>query len=210
VTVAALALALYLLFILIAFGLRIAIQVRRTGSSGVHRLSGPPGSAEWLAGVGFLLALVLGFAAPLVALLGIADPISALDATAAHLAGVALALAGIGATFLAQLAMGASWRVGVDPAERTALVTDGPFALVRNPIFSAMLPATFGLVLLVPSWIALLAFAGLLAAIELQVRAVEEPHLLRIHGAVYSDYARRVGRFVPALGKLRALREGTD
>jgi len=200
-----LALALYLAFIAVAFGLRTAIQIRRTGSSGVHRLSGPPGSAEWLAGVGFFVALGLGFAAPLLALLGVVEPIGALDATAVHVAGAVLAIAGIVATFLAQLAMGASWRVGVDPEERTALVTDGPFALVRNPIFSAMGPATLGLVLLVPSWIALVAFVGLLAAIELQVRAVEEPHLLRTHGAAYVDYAMRVGRFVPSVGRLNGL-----
>lgn len=197
-----LALSLYVAFIAVAFGLRTAIQVRRTGSSGVHRLSGPPGSAEWLAGVGFFVALGLGFAAPLLALLGVVEPIGTLDTAALHVAGAALAIAGIVATFLAQLAMGASWRVGVDPEERTALVTDGPFALVRNPIFSAMLPATLGLVLLVPSWIALLAFAGLLAAIELQVRAVEEPYLLRTHGTAYADYAMRVGRFAPAVGRL--------
>lgn len=200
-----LALSLYVAFIAVAFGLRTAIQVHRTGSSGVHRLSGPPGSAEWLAGVGFFVALGLGFAAPLLALLGVVGPIGALDAAAVHVAGAALAIAGIVATFLAQLAMGASWRVGVDPEERTALVTDGPFALVRNPIFSAMLPATLGLVLLVPSWIALLAFAGLLAAIELQVRAVEEPYLLRTHGTAYADYAMRVGRFAPAVGRLNGL-----
>lgn len=200
-----LALSLYVAFIAVAFGLRTAIQIRRTGSSGVHRLSGPPGSAEWLAGVGFLVALGLGFAAPLLALLGVVEPIGALDAAALHVAGAVLAIAGIVATFLAQLAMGASWRVGVDPEERTALVTDGPFALVRNPIFSAMLPATLGLVLLVPSWIALLAFAGLLAAIELQVRAVEEPYLLRTHGTAYADYAMRVGRFAPAVGRLNGL-----
>jgi protein-S-isoprenylcysteine O-methyltransferase Ste14 len=200
-----LALALYVAFIVVAFGLRIAIQIRRTGSSGVHRLSGPPGSAEWLAGVGFLLALGLGLAAPLLALLGVVEPISALDTTAVHVVGVLLAIAGIVATFLAQLAMGASWRVGVDTEERTALVTDGPFALVRNPIFSAMLPATLGLVLLVPSGIALLAFVGLFVAIELQVRAVEEPYLLQMHGDAYADYAVRVGRFVPAMGRLDGL-----
>lgn len=55
-----LALSLYVVFAVVAFGLRTAIQIRRTGSSGVHRLSGPPGSAEWLASVGFLLALAMG------------------------------------------------------------------------------------------------------------------------------------------------------
>jgi protein-S-isoprenylcysteine O-methyltransferase Ste14 len=200
-----LALALYVAFIAVAFGLRITIQIRRTGSSGVHRLSGPPGSAEWLAGLGFLLALGLGLAAPLLALFGVVEPIAALDTTAVHVVGAALAVAGIVATFLAQLAMGASWRIGVDTEEHTALVTDGPFGLVRNPIFSAMLPATLGLVLLVPSWIALLAFVGLFVAIELQVRTVEEPYLFQMHGDAYADYAVQVGRFVPAVGRLDGL-----
>ena len=98
--------------------------------------------------------------------------------------------------------MGTSWRIGVDHEERTDLVTTGPFALVRNPIFSAMIPTALGLVLLVPSWVAILGFVGLIAALELQVRVVEEPYLLKAHGDRYADYARRVGRFVPGLGRL--------
>lgn len=34
-------------------------------------------------------------------------------------------------------------------------------------------------------------FVALLAAIELQVRAVEEPYLLRTHSTAYADYAMR-------------------
>jgi protein-S-isoprenylcysteine O-methyltransferase Ste14 len=98
--------------------------------------------------------------------------------------------------------MGTSWRIGVDPAERTALVTSGPFALVRNPIFAAMLPTALGLTLLVPSWVAIAGLLGLLVALELQVRVVEEPYLLRAHGEKYAGYAARVGRFVPGMGLL--------
>jgi len=200
--VLALALVLYLVYLALAFGLRTLIQLRHTGSSGFHGLGGRPGSAEWIAGVGFAVALLLGAAAPLLALLGAVEPIAALDTSAAHLAGAVLAVAGIGATLYAQIAMGASWRIGVDPAERTQLVTDGPFALVRNPIFAAMAPTALGLALLVPSWVALAGLAGLVAALELQVRVVEEPYLLRVHGAPYAAYAARVGRFVPGVGRL--------
>jgi protein-S-isoprenylcysteine O-methyltransferase Ste14 len=49
------------------------------------------------------------------------------------------------------------------------------------------------------------AFVGLFVAIELQVRAVEEPYLLQMHGDAYADYAVRVGRFVPAMGRLDGL-----
>jgi protein-S-isoprenylcysteine O-methyltransferase Ste14 len=110
---------------------------------------------------------------------------------------------GLTATFYAQLAMGRSWRVGVDEAERTDLVTIGPFRLVRNPIYSAMLPAFLGLVLMTPNALALAALALLFVALELQVRVVEEPHLLRAHGDEYAEYAARVGRFVPAVGRGR-------
>jgi protein-S-isoprenylcysteine O-methyltransferase Ste14 len=137
-------------------------------------------------------------------LLDVVEPVDALDVTAAHAAGIALAIAGIAATFYAQVAMGASWRIGVDPGERTALVTSGPFALVRNPIFAAMLPTALGLTLLVPSWIAIAGFVGLVVALELQVRVVEEPYLRQAHGEGYVAYAARVGRFLPGVGRLRA------
>lgn len=206
VSMATLALLLYLVYLVLAFGLRTLIQVRRTGSTGFHGLGGRPGSAEWIAGVGFTVALLVGAAAPVLALLDVVEPIAALDTTAVHIAGLVLAVGGIGLTFYAQVAMGASWRIGVDPAERTQLVTSGPFALVRNPIFAAMLPTALGLTLLVPSWVALTGLAGLVVALELQVRVVEEPYLLRAHGEAYARYAARVGRFVPGVGRLDVLR----
>lgn len=198
-----LALILYAVYLVLAFGLRTLIQLRRTGSTGFHGLGGRPGSPEWIAGVGFALALVVGAAAPVLALLDVVEPISALDVGPVHVVGLALALAGIAATFYAQVAMGASWRIGVDREERTVLVTAGPFALVRNPIFAAMLPTALGLTMLVPSWVAIMGLFGLVVALELQVRVVEEPYLLRAHGDSYAGYAARVGRFLPRIGRLR-------
>jgi protein-S-isoprenylcysteine O-methyltransferase Ste14 len=197
---AAIALVLYAVYLVLAFGLRTAIQLRRTGSTGFHGVGGRPLSPEWLAGVGFAAAIVLGLAAPVLSLLGVVPAIVALHATGAHVAGAILAAAGIAATLSAQLAMGTSWRIGVDESERTELVTTGPFALVRNPIFAAMIPTAVGLVLLVPSWIAILGLVGLVAALELQVRIVEEPYLLRAHGDAYAAYAARTGRFAPGVG----------
>lgn len=65
---AELALILYVVYLALAFGLRTVIQLRRTGSTGFHGIGGKPGSAEWLAGVGFVLALVFGASAPVLAL----------------------------------------------------------------------------------------------------------------------------------------------
>ncbi|MGD9734257.1 MAG: isoprenylcysteine carboxylmethyltransferase family protein [Solirubrobacterales bacterium] len=201
---ATLALILYAVYLVLAFGLRTLIQLRRTGSTGFHGLGGRPGSPEWIAGVGFTVALLVGAAAPVLALLDVFEPISALDVTAAHVVGVVLAIGGIAATFYAQVAMGTSWRIGVDHEERTQLVTTGPFAFVRNPIFAAMLPTALGLTLLVPSWVALAGLAGLMIALELQVRVVEEPYLMSVHRDTYAGYAARVGRFIPGVGLLRA------
>lgn len=203
---AAAALVLYGVTLTLTFGVRIAVQVRRTGSTGVHGVARGASPFEWFAGTLFVFGLAACAAAPALALLDVLEPIPALDGTVGHAVGIALAVSGIVLTFLAQLAMGDAWRIGVDPEERTQLVTGGPFKLVRNPIYSAMFPAVLGLVLMVPS---ILAIAGLLAlaiGLELQVRLVEEPHLLRAHGDEYADYAARVGRFAPGLGTLHSVR----
>ena len=202
VGMAGIALALYAVYGALAFGARVVVHLRRTGTSGLKGLSGRPGSIEWLAGVGFVLALALGVAAPGLAAADLVEPIGALDTTTAHAVGLALFALGLGGTVLAQAAMGASWRIGVDERERTELVTRGPFAVVRNPIYAAMIPAIGGLALLVPSVVALAGWLLLVAALEAQTRLVEEPHLLRTHGREYALYAARVGRFVPRAGRL--------
>jgi protein-S-isoprenylcysteine O-methyltransferase Ste14 len=195
------ALGLYTLYLVLAVGLRAWLQARRTGQSGFKGVSGRPGSLEWSAGVLFCVAIAVGVAAPVLDVNGVLDPLDALDSAGVRATGVALFLAGLCATLYAQLAMGESWRIGVDEEERTDLVTAGPFGLVRNPIFSAMLPTSLGLALLVPNVVALAGLAALLIALEIQVRLVEEPYLLRVHGQSYRQYVARVGRFVPGLGR---------
>lgn len=197
-----LALALYVIYLAVAFGLRTWLQLRRTGESGFKGISGRPGSLEWTAGVLFAVALAIGVAAPILDVADVLEPLDALDSAGVRAAGAALFAVGLSATLYAQIAMGESWRIGVDEEERTALVTSGPFAAVRNPIFAAMLPTSIGLALVVPNAVAIVGVAALFAALEIQVRLVEEPYLLRVHGEDYRGYAARVGRFVPGLGRL--------
>ena len=199
-----LALGFYVLYMALAFGLRTWLQLRRTGESGFKGISGPPGSREWTAGVLFAIAIAIGVAAPMLDVTGVIDPLDALDSAGLRATGIAIFVVGVVGTLYAQIAMGESWRIGVDEQERTALVTAGPFALVRNPIFAAMLPTSLGLALLVPNVVALAGLVALAGALEIQVRLVEEPYLLRTHGDAYRDYAARVGRFVPGLGRLDA------
>ncbi|MFA5708023.1 MAG: isoprenylcysteine carboxylmethyltransferase family protein [Mycolicibacterium sp.] len=195
------ALILYLIFAALGFGWRSWTQYRHTGSTGFRGISGRPGSLEWLAGAGFIAAILAGLAAPLLQLLGILAPVAALNASWIQTSGTVLAVAGIAATLYAQRDMGLSWRIGVDPSETTTLVRNGVFGLVRNPIFTAMLVFAAGITLMTPNPLALAAFLVLLATIELQVRVVEEPYLNAAHGQAYRDYCEMVGRFVPHIGR---------
>jgi protein-S-isoprenylcysteine O-methyltransferase Ste14 len=197
-----LALALLGVYFLLAFAGRVLVQLRLTGSTGINGVTGRPGSAEWVAGVLLLAAVVTVPLGAALDLAGTVGPVPALDGGAAHAAGIALFALGCAGTLYAQLAMGASWRIGVREEDQTALVTGGPFALVRNPIFSAMVAALAGVVLLSPNVVSLGGLALLVVSLELQVRVVEEPHLLRTQPA-YPAYAVRVGRFVPGVGRLQ-------
>jgi len=102
--------------------------------------------------------------------------------------------------FTSQLTLGRSWRIGVDDRERTELVTRGAFRLVRNPVYSAIQLTTIGLAMLCSTPLAWFACVVQLFALEMQVRAVEEPYLARVHGDAYRAYVARVGRFVPLIG----------
>ena len=186
--------------VLVSF-VRGAIQYRRTGSSPI-RLRDQPGSPQWWARLVSTVGVALAVAAPLAELAGLpAFPL--LDQPVVRWAGVALVVLGIAVTTGSQIAMGGSWRADVDPDARTQLVTGGPFRFVRNPVFTGSAVTVLGLALVVPNVVSLLMLVAFLAGLEIQVRMVEEPYLLRVHGDAYRAYARRTGRFVPGVGRLR-------
>ena len=195
------ALILYLVWAFLAFGWRTIYQRRRTGDSGL-RLHAQPNTAQWWAKIGFAIAILVGVASPLAAVAGL-DNVTALDATWLHIAGIAVTLIGVLLTVAAQYSMGESWRIGVDPEERTELVTAGAFRLVRNPIFTAMLITATGFAMIIPNVISILGLGALFVALEVQVRLVEEPYLRTVQGDEYRAYAQSAGRFAPGIGRIR-------
>ena len=197
------ALVLFGVFAALGFGWRSWEQRRRTGSTGFRGVSGRLGSAEWFAGSGFVAAPAVAVLASILQLLDVAAPVAVLHSPWIQIGGIVVAIVGIFATVYAQLDMGDSWRIGVDPGETTTLVRTGVFGSVRNPIFIAMITFGFGIALVTPNLVALAGFLLLVATIELQVRIIEEPYLLTVHGDDYRSYLTNVGRFMPGVGVSR-------
>jgi protein-S-isoprenylcysteine O-methyltransferase Ste14 len=195
------AVGLLVVYLAFAFGVRVGVALRTTGRTGIASLGGAP-PLELLGGGLFVTALAMGSLNPVLVLADVIEPIEDLETDALRALGFLCCGVGIAGTFLAQMAMGASWRIGVDESERTELVTGGVFALCRNPIYTFMVVAWVGFALLVPTWLSLASIPAGIVAFQVQVRLVEEPHLLRAHGEPYRAWASRVGRFVPGLGSL--------
>ena len=190
-------------FGVLTFGVRVVIQLRRTGRTGLIGLREGAGAADWGSGILFIGGMAMGVASPVLVLNDALDPISALDVDALHAIGIVLGAAGGLAVFAAQLGMGESWRIGVSDEERTDLVTRGWFAVCRNPIYTSMIVGWFGLALIVPTWLGIAAVVVIAVGLEIQVRLVEEPYLVRTHDKEYGAYAARVGRFIPGVGRLK-------
>jgi protein-S-isoprenylcysteine O-methyltransferase Ste14 len=110
-------------------------------------------------------------------------------------AGVLLCLAGMFLFFLSLVSFGKSFRVGIDQDHPDKLVTTGIFAFSRNPIYVAFGVVLLGEFLIFPNWILL---AYLVAAKWLFHRQVlrEEEYLRKHYGEPYSEYCRRVRRYL--------------
>lgn len=193
-----LALVLQAGFLTVAFVGRTIKHHRLTGDAGFRWQRHDP--IARLSGVLFAASLVTGTVGVGLAAMSATTLWNVLDGGGALTVGIVLFLAGCVVTLVSQSAMGASWRIGVDPGERTELVTDGPFGVARNPIFSGMIAAAVGLAMIAPTVLTFLAVVLLVVAVELQVRRVEEPYLHATPG--WDAYARRVGRFVPRVGRI--------
>ena len=181
---------------LIACGWRPWLQYRRHGTWGIVLFrSGNPG--QTFRDVMMVLLIVLLFAQALVAAAGPEPAVNRLNVAGAICMFGAIALLVVG-----QLHLGASWRIGIDDKAAPGLVTAGIYRYSRNPIFLALAIFVAGYTMLLPTLLSLALLAGTLIGIRLQVRA-EEAYLVKSYGESYRQYARRVGRFVPGLGKLR-------
>jgi protein-S-isoprenylcysteine O-methyltransferase Ste14 len=193
------------LLCVVAFIWRPRLQLRRHGTRGIVVFQ-PGNRAQFVrecCGV-LLLVLLLGQA---IAAAWWPETLSPLGAErewieVQRLTGAVLLFGGIALLAAAQLDLGASWRIGIEEGASPGLVTGGLYRFCRNPIFLALIVIVAGYALLLPTRLSLILFVGAYIGVRQQVSA-EEAYLLRTYGDIFRDYARRVGRFLPGIGRLR-------
>ena len=112
--------------------------------------------------------------------------------------GLVLVVAGYAATLRCYAIMGSAWRIGVNQQEKNALVTTGPFARVRHPIYALQVLMLAGAVLLLPTVCSLLLLGFHLMCVWIKA-ADEEAYLLAIHGEAYCAHMARTGRLFPKM-----------
>jgi protein-S-isoprenylcysteine O-methyltransferase Ste14 len=191
-------LLMMVLFLLIIIIGRIALQFILVGDSGVRSGTRLRTKKEML--ISFLMFGVVGVQALLAWLYATSRLKPQLELGALPVGiGLALCVIGIAFSSYAQYKMGKEWRIGVDPGERTELVTTGIYKLIRNPIYTGCIVHGAGLIFLAPHLLFLVTGVIGYFAVRVYVKDIEEPYLIELHGDKFRQYMSQTGSFFPRL-----------
>lgn len=188
----------YVLFFGVAFVLPTVRVWRQTGRSPYVLPSGDDAFGFVSRCMKLLMAALLAYTVAQVFLPDVIDSIGLAQSDIRLLlrgAGWGLLVTSLLWTICAQFQMGKSWRIGIDTAEKTRLITFGLFGYSRNPIFLAMRVCLAALVLLQPNVVTITFFVVGDVVMQFQVR-LEEEFLRQQHGNDYVAYCRRVRRWL--------------
>ncbi len=111
-------------------------------------------------------------------------------------AGALLTAGGLAFAIWARRHIGRNWSAIVTLKQGHELVTSGPYALVRHPIYTGLLFAFAGTALAVGQWRGLVAMAIVLASLWRKLR-LEERWMRERFGLAYDAYRARVKALVP-------------
>ncbi|MER8405465.1 MULTISPECIES: protein-S-isoprenylcysteine O-methyltransferase [unclassified Mesorhizobium] len=95
--------------------------------------------------------------------------------------------------------LGRNWSITLEIRERHELVSAGPYALVRHPMYTSFLLMGLGQVFLLPNWIA--GISGLIGFAVLFLLRVDEEErmMLENFGPQYRAYMEKTKRIFPYL-----------
>ena len=111
----------------------------------------------------------------------------------------ALAVLSVWMVVAAARTLGKQWSFAARVVEEHRLVMEGPYRIVRHPIYTGMLGMLVATCLATSYWF-VIPFAVLAFIIGTLIRVRSEERLLReTFGAEFDDYAHRVAAFVPGL-----------
>src|SRR5712671_5327296 len=83
---------------------------------------------------------------------------------------VAILAAGLSATLLCWKRMGKSWRMGINPNEKTQLIVSGPYAYIRHPIYAIQSLMLLASIALLPSPLMLVSCLLMLTFLQWEAR----------------------------------------
>ena len=111
-------------------------------------------------------------------------------------AGFALGLASLGFWSWTQVALGKEWSPQLQLREEHHLVTTGPYARIRHPLYTAMMGYGIGLALVTANWVFIILAVAVIAGLFARVPK-EEQMMIKEFGEDYRAYMQRTGRFLP-------------
>jgi protein-S-isoprenylcysteine O-methyltransferase Ste14 len=112
---------------------------------------------------------------------------------------VGLAVASVWFVAGAVRTLGRQWTYAARLIEGHKLVTEGPYSVVRNPIYTGMFGMLIATGLAMEHWIALLiAIPLFIAGLVIRVRT-EEKLLRSAFGGEFEEYAKRVPAVIPGI-----------
>ena len=183
-------------FLSFAIILRILVHYYYTGDHGVRLAKRSAPFIEIIPGTTFVLSFVISAVLIVLNHVGVFLVGNNNYPPLVIMAIGVLGFTGIAITVIAQMQMGRSWRIGVDQDEATELMVNGLYAKSRNPIYFGILLYWLALVLVFTHPAMWACAAVCWVSIELIVRKIEEPYLMRVHGAAFDDYCRNSNRYL--------------
>ncbi len=110
--------------------------------------------------------------------------------------GFALGLASLGFWWWTQVVLGKEWSPQLQLRKEHHLVTSGPYARIRHPLYTAMFGYGTSLALVTANWVFVVFAVAVIAGLFARVPR-EEQMMMKEFGEEYQAYMQRTGRFYP-------------